>query len=149
MKIILLKDMEKLGDKYDIVEVKNGYGLNYLIPQKLAIIANESNTNRIESMKKAEEKKLSMMTDIFRENAQLIESKVFAIGAKAGTTEKIFGSETSIQLANKIREELGLEIDRKMISIEEEIKTLGTHTAQIKFNSEISATMTFEVVKED
>lgn len=149
MKIILLKDMENLGDKYDIVEVKNGYGLNYLIPQKLAIIANESNTNRIESMKKAEEKRLSMMTDIFRENAKLIESKVFEIGAKAGTTEKIFGSVTSIQLANKIREELGLEIDRKMINIEEEVKTLGTHTAHIKFNNEISATITFEVVKED
>ena len=88
------------------------------------------------------------MVDVFKDHAKLIESKVFEIGAKAGTTDKIFGSVTNIQLANKIKEELGIEIDRKVIEIDEEVKTLGQHTAKIRLHPEVVATMTFEVVKE-
>jgi large subunit ribosomal protein L9 len=148
MKIVLLKDMENLGNKYDVVEVKNGYGMNYLIPQKIALIANQANINKLKNQEKAEAKKLMLMVDVFKDHAQLIESKVFEIGAKVGTTDKIFGSVTNIQLANKIKEDLGLEIDRKVIEIDEEVKTLGQHTAKIKLHPEVVATMTFEVVKE-
>ncbi|MGE5355297.1 MAG: 50S ribosomal protein L9 [Deltaproteobacteria bacterium] len=148
MKIVLLKDMENLGNKYDVVEVKNGYGMNYLIPQKIALIANQANINKLKTQQKSEEKKLALMVDVFKDHAKLIESKVFEIGAKAGTTDKIFGSVTNIQLANKIKEELGIEIDRKVIEIDEEVKTLGQHTAKIRLHPEVVATMTFEVVKE-
>lgn len=148
MKIVLLKDMENLGNKYDVVEVKNGYGMNYLIPQKIALIANQANINKLKTQQKSGEKKLALMVDVFKDHAKLIESKVFEIGAKAGTTDKIFGSVTNIQLANKIKEELGIEIDRKVIEIDEEVKTLGQHTAKIRLHPEVVATMTFEVVKE-
>ena len=148
MKIVLLKDMDNLGNKYDVVEVKNGYGMNFLIPQKIALIANQANINKLENLRKAESKRLASMVDIFKEQAALIEAKVFEIGAKTGTTDKIFGSVTNIQLANKIKEDLEIEVDRKVIEIEEEIKNLGTHTAKIKLHPEVIATMTFEVVKE-
>lgn len=148
MKVLLLKDMDNLGNKYDVVEVKNGYGMNFLIPQKIALIANQANINKLENQKRAEAKKLALMVDVFKDNAKLIESKVFEIGAKVGTTDKIFGSVTNVQLANKIKEDIGLDIDRKIIEIDEEVKALGTHTAKIKLHPEVIATMTFEVVKE-
>ena len=148
MKIILLKDMERLGKKYDVVTVKDGYGRNYLIPKKLAVIANKTNLNKMQNLKEAEERKLEAMLEQYRKHAEMIEGKVFDIGAKAGTTDKIFGSVTNIQLANKIKEDLGFEVDRKNIEIPEEVKTLGTYTAVVKLHPEVSATMTFNVVKE-
>jgi len=148
MKIILLKDMERLGKKYDVVTVKDGYGRNYLIPKKFAVIANKTNLNKMQNLKEAEERKLEAMLEQYRKHAEMIEGKVFDIGAKAGTTDKIFGSVTNIQLANKIKEDLGFEVDRKNIEIPEEVKTLGTYTAVVKLHPEVSATMTFNVVKE-
>ena len=140
--------MERLGKKYDVVTVKDGYGRNYLIPKKFAVIANKTNLNKMQNLKEAEERKLEAMLEQFRNQAEMIENKVFNIGAKAGTTDKIFGSVTNIQLANKIKEELGFEVDRKNIEIPEEIKTLGTYTAEVKLHPEVTATMTFNVVKE-
>ena len=148
MKVILLKDMEKLGAKYDVATVKDGYGRNFLIPQKYAVIANKTNINKLKNLKEAEERKMAALLEEFKKHAEMIEGKVFEIGAKAGTTEKIFGSVTNVQLANKLKEDLGLELDRKIIEIEEEVKTLGTHKALVKLHKDVVATMTFEVVKE-
>lgn len=148
MKIILLKNIEKLGEKYDVVKVKDGYGRNFLIPKKAAVIANKSNLNKLQSLKDAEELKRAILLKEFRKNAELIEGKTFTIGAKAGTTEKIFGSVTNVQLANRIKEEIGIELDRKIIILEEEVKTLGEHKAIVKLHKEVEAVMTFEVVKE-
>jgi len=148
MKVILLKDMEKLGSKYDVATVKDGYGRNFLIPRKFAVIANKTNMNKLQSLKAAEEKKMAAMLEEFKKQAESIEAKVFEIGAKAGTTDKIFGSVTNVQLANKLKEDLGIDIDRKIIEIEEEVKTLGTHKALVKLHKDVVATMTFEVVKE-
>ncbi len=140
--------MEKLGSKYDVATVKDGYGRNFLIPRKFAVIANKTNMNKLQSLKAAEEKKMAAMLEEFKKQAESIEAKVFEIGAKAGTTDKIFGSVTNVQLANKLKEDLGIDIDRKIIEIEEEVKTLGTHKALVKLHKDVVATMTFEVVKE-
>ena len=148
MKIILLKDVESLGDKYDVVTVRDGYGRNFLIPQKMAVIANKPNVNKLKSLKEAEESKRAKLLEEFKANAVTIESKVLTIGAKAGTTEKIFGSVTNVQLANRIKEEFGIELDRKIIEIDEEVKTLGTHKAIVKLHKDVVANLTFEVVKE-
>ena len=148
MEIILLKNIKKLGEKYDVVKVKNGYGRNFLIPKKAAVIANKSNLNKLQSLKDAEELKKAILLKEFRKNAELIEGKTFTIGAKAGTTEKIFGSVTNVQLSNRIKEEIGIDIDRKIIILEEEVKTLGEHKAIVKLHKEVEAVMTFEVVKE-
>lgn len=148
MKIILLKEVGKLGEKYDVVKVKNGFGRNFLIPRKLAVIANKPNLNKLRSLKEAEEAKRAKLLEGFKKDAGILEAKVLTIGAKAGTTDKIFGSVTNVQLANKIKEKFGIELDRKIIEIAEEVKTLGTHKATIKLHKEVIATLTFEVIKE-
>lgn len=148
MKIILLKEVERLGEKYDVVKVKDGFGRNFLIPKKLAVIANKPNMNKLRSLKEAEEAKRAKLLEEFKKNAEVLESKVLTIGAKSGTTEKIFGSVTNVQLANRIKEEFGIDLDRKIIEIEEEVKTLGTHKAVIKLHKEVVASLTFEVIKE-
>ena len=148
MKVILLKDMEKLGTKFDVATVKDGYGRNFLIPRKYAVIANKTNLNKYKHLKEIEERKMAALLEEFKKQAEMIESKVFEIGAKAGTTDKIFGSVTNVQLANKLKEDLGIELDRKIIEIEEEVKTLGTHKALVKLHKDVVATMTFNVVKE-
>lgn len=148
MEIILLKDVEKLGDKYEVVTVKDGYGRNFLIPQKMGVIANTPNLNKLRSLKEAEESKRAKLLEEFRAHAAAIEGKVLTIGAKSGTTDKIFGSVTNVQIANRIKEEYGIELDRKIISIDEEVKTLGEHKATVKLHKEVIANLTFEVVKE-
>lgn len=148
MNIILLEDMEHLGAKHELVTVKPGYGRNYLIPQKLAIVANKSNRAKLSEMRRQEEAKEAKKQGIYQEMADKIQAKVFKIGAKAGTSEKIFGSVTNVQIAQTIKEELGFDVDRRKIEMGEEIKNLGTYHATINFHPEVSCKVNFEVVAE-
>ncbi|MCB0626224.1 MAG: 50S ribosomal protein L9, partial [Saprospiraceae bacterium] len=94
MEIILLQDIDKVGDKYEIVKVKPGYGRNFLIPKGMAIIANDANRKRLDEYKAKEAAKLAERLAEFQELAGLLKDKVLTIGAKAGTSGKIFGSVT-------------------------------------------------------
>src|SRR5690606_26088130 len=122
MNVILIKDVDNLGAANELVEVRPGYARNYLIPQKYAIEASESNLKVLEERRKQlmkrEEK---LMAEIAKVTAVLKESPL-KIGAKTGTSGKIFGSVTSIQLARAIREQKGYEIDRRRITIIDEVK---------------------------
>ena len=148
MEIILLQDVDNLGDKHEVVSVKDGYGRNYLIPQKLGIIANQSNMARLAELRKQEEAREAKMISTYQEMADQLKSTVIRIGAKAGTTGKIFGSVTNVQLAQAIKDQLGLEIDRKKIEVPEEIKELGSYTAELHLHKEVDAKISFEVVAE-
>lgn len=148
MEIILLKDVEKVGDKHEIVDVKPGYARNYLIPQKLAIVANETNRSKLDEIKRREEEERVAHKAEFEEIAQKLEGKVLKIGAKSGTSGKIFGSVTNVQIASALEEELDIEVDRKKIIMPEEIKTLGTYTATLDLHPEVDAKVEFEVVAE-
>ena len=148
MEIILLKDVDKVGDKHEIVDVKPGYARNYLIPQKLAIVANESNRSKLEEIKRREEEERLARKSEFEEIAQKLEGKVLKIGAKSGTSGKIFGSVTNIQIANALEEELDIDVDRKKIIMPEEIKTLGAYTAELDLHPEVETKVHFEVVAE-
>ena len=148
MEIILLKDVDKVGFKHDIVSVKNGYGRNYLIPQKLGIIANASNRKRLEEFIRQEEAAELKKLDVYREMAEELKTVTLKIGAKTGTSGKIFGSVTNVQLAQAIKDQVGLDIDRRKIVIAEEIKTLGTYTAAINLHKEVPAEVSFEVMSE-
>ena len=148
MDIILLKDLDKVGDKYQIVNVKDGYGRNYLIPQKMAVIANAANLKKLEDIKAKEEAEIAARLSEFQEIAQQLEGKTLTIGAKSGTSGKIFGSITSIQISNALAEQLNLEIERRKISLPEDIKTLGTYTAVLNLHPEVDSKIDFEVVAE-
>jgi large subunit ribosomal protein L9 len=148
MEIILLQDIDKVGDKYEIVTVKPGYGRNYLIPKGLALIANEANRKRLDDYKAAEEAKLVERLDEFRGIAESLAGKVLRIGAKAGTSGKIFGSVTNVQIASALKEQFEVEVERRRIELVEDIKELGTYTAKINFHPEVIANLSFEVVAE-
>jgi len=147
MEIILMQDVKNLGYKNDIVKVKSGYANNFLIPQGLAILATLPHRKVLaENLKQQtfKHEKLRKEAESLREKINLITLK---IAAKASTTGKIFGSVNNIQIAEALKEQHKIEIDRKKIDFEP-VKDLGTYTAQISLFKEISAECKFEVIAE-
>lgn len=148
MDIILIQDVDNLGGKNELVKVKNGYARNFLIPQKLAVEANPSNRKQLtEKLKVSKKKEDAMLAQIASVIAKLQESPL-KVGAKTGTSGKIFGSVTPLQITRAIRDQKGYEIDRKKISITDEVKELGTYKAAIDFGNGQHADVEFEVIAE-
>ncbi len=149
MEIILIQDVDNLGGKNEVVTVKSGYARNFLLPNKLAVESNSSNKKQLEErLKQVAKKEAKMLAEIKSVIAKLQESPL-SLQAKTGTSGKIFGSITSLQLSRAIREQKGYEIDRRKISIAEEVKELGTHKATIEFGGGHSTEIDFEVVAEN
>ena len=147
MKIILKEDVSNLGYKDDIVEVKDGYGRNYLIPQGKAVIANNSNLRQLEECQRQRAHKLAKIKADAEAVAASLEGVALTIGAKASATGIIFGSVNNIQIAEAL-EKLGHNIDRKIIVLKESVKELGKYTAKINLHKEVSVEIPFEVVAE-
>jgi large subunit ribosomal protein L9 len=135
MQIILIKDVDNLGGKDELVTVKNGYARNFLFPTKQAVEASTSNLKQLEERLKAKAKKeAAMLTEITKVISVLTSSPI-KLTAKTGTSNKIFGTITSLQVTRAIREQKGYEIDRRRISLPEEIKELGSYKATIDFGN--------------
>ncbi len=147
MKVILKEDIANLGYKDDVVEVKNGYGRNYLIPQKKAVIASESALKVLAENLKQRAHKIAKLKADAEALAATLEGVSLTIGAKTSATGTIFGSVNSIQIADAL-EKLGHNIDRKMIFVKDSIKEVGNYTATIKLHKEVSVEIPFEVVAE-
>ncbi len=145
MEVILIKDVANLGYKDDIVKVKDGYGRNFLLPQKLAIIANESNRKQLAEDLKQRAHKLAKMKADAEELAQKLAEVMLTIPAKASENGKIFGSVTSLQIAEEL-EKLGLQVDRRVITIAEPVKELGEFVAEARLHKEVKAEIKFTVV---
>lgn len=148
MQIILIQDVNNLGGANEVVTVKNGYARNYLIPQKFAVEASPSNLKQLEErLKQIRKKEEKMLAEINKVIAVLKEGPV-KIGAKTGTSGKIFGSVTTVQVARAIREQKGYEVDRRRIQLIDEIKELGTFKAKVDFGNGNETEMDIEVVAE-
>lgn len=148
MEVILIQDVDNLGGKNELVKVRNGYARNFLIPQGFAVEASPSNRKqREEKQKVATKKEAAMLAQFNLVSAKLAESPV-KVGAKTGTSGKIFGSVTPLQISRAIRDQKGYEIDRKKISLPEDVKELGTYKAAIDFGNGQHAEVEFEVVAE-
>lgn len=148
MDVILIQDVDNLGAANEVVKVRNGYARNYLIPQKIALEASPSNLKQLEErMKQVRKKEEKMLAELNLVIGKLKEGPI-KIGAKTGTSGKIFGSVTSLQISRAIREQKGYEIDRKKIHIADEVKELGTYKATIDFGNGNSTELEFEVVGE-
>ena len=147
MKIILKEDVQNLGYKDDIVEVKDGYGRNYLIPQGKAVIATRSNLLQLEEDQRQRAHKIAKIKADAEALAASLEGVALTIGAKASATGTIFGSVNNIQIAEAL-EKLGHNIDRKTIVLKEAVKELGKYTAKINLHKEVSVEIPFEVVAE-
>lgn len=147
MKIILKEDVSNLGYKDDVVEVKDGYGRNYLIPQGKAVVATPSALKVLaENQRQRAHKLAKIKADAEALAAQLAEVSL-TIGAKTSATGTIFGSVNSIQISEAL-EKLGFNVDRKIIEIKETVKEVGNYKANVKLHKEVSVEIPFEVVAE-
>lgn len=149
MDIILIKDVEKLGYADDVVAVRPGYALNYLLPQGLAVVNNTTNQKLLAERVKVREKKESVLLAKIGEIKAKLESTKLIIGSKSGTTGKIFGSVTGYHVAEAIKNLASIEVDRRKITIlEGEVKELGNYTAEVGLGKDHKVTLAFEVVAE-
>lgn len=147
MKIILKEDIATLGYKDDVVDVKSGYGRNYLIPTGKAIIATESALKVLAENQKQRAHKLAKIKADAEALAESLKDVTLTIGAKTSSTGTIFGSVNNIQIAEAL-EKLGFNVDRKIIVIKETIKEVGNYKALLKLHKEVSVEIPFEVVSE-
>ena len=148
MEIILIQDVDNLGAANEVVKVKSGYARNYLLPRHLAVENNPSNKKQLEErLKQVRKKEEKMLAEINSVIAKLKEAPL-KLGAKTGTSGKIFGSITSLQISRAIREQRGYEIDRRKIHITDEVKELGSYKANIDFGNGHSTEVELEVVAE-
>jgi large subunit ribosomal protein L9 len=147
MQVILLEDINNLGYKDDIVTVKSGYGRNYLIPAKKAVIASEPAKKVLAENLRQRAHKLEKI----KVNAQTLAAKLdgvsLTIGAKTSSTGTIFGSVNNIQIAEELTKK-GFEIDRKTIIIKDSVKEVGSYRATVKLHKDILVEIPFEVISE-
>jgi len=148
MEIILLKDLDNLGYKHEVVKVKPGYGRNYIIPQGIGVIANATNKAKLDKIIAEDEAKEAAKVDDYKVLAEKINGQTLKIGVKAGTSGKIFGSVTSVQIANALNEQFEIEVERRKIVLEEEAKELGTYPVKVVFYKEVEANLNFELIQE-
>lgn len=148
MEVILIQDVDNLGGTNEVVKVKNGYARNYLLPRHLAVENSQSNKKQLEErLKQVKKKEEKMLAEINNVIAKLNEAPL-KLGAKTGTSGKIFGSITSLQISRAIREQRGYDIDRRKITITDDVKELGAYKASIDFGNGHSTEVDFEVVAE-
>lgn len=147
MQVILKTDIKGLGYKNDLVEVKPGYGRNYLIPQGFALMATTSNVKQRDEIARQVAHKAEKVKQDAETLASAIGDTKLTIPAKAGETGKIFGAVTPNQIADALKAK-GYDVDRKQISINGEVKTLGDYTAEIDLHKEVKKEISFEVVAE-
>ena len=148
MQIILIQDVNNLGGANEVVTVKNGYARNFLIPQKMAVEASPSNLKQLEErLKQIRKKEEKMLAELNKVIAALQDGAV-TIGAKTGTSGKIFGSVTTVQIAKAVREQKGYEIDRRRIHLIDEIKELGSYKAKVDFGNGNETEIALEIVAE-
>ena len=144
MQVILVQDVANLGYKNDIVKVKDGYGRNYLIPNKLAIIANDSNVKQLNENLKQQAKKLAQQ--LADATAEKLAATVINVAVKANEDGKIFGTVTTAQIADALAAQ-GFDIDRKIITVEP-VKELGEAVATARLHREVKAEIKLNVVAE-
>ena len=149
MKVILKQDIAKLGFANDLIEVKNGYARNYLIPQGYAIQGTEQNIKILNEVLKQKAHKAEKIKNDAEAIAAQLEGVSLKIGAKTGTSGKIFGSVNAMQVADALKEQANIEIDRKKIIVDgENIKEIGEYVAIVNLHREVKGEIKFEVVGE-
>ena len=145
MKVVLLQDVKSIGKKGELVNVSDGYARNFLLPRKLAKEANAQAMNELKNAEAAKEFKIKTETEQAQKNADAVKGKTIKIYAKAGQAGKIFGSVTPREIAEEIGKQLGVEVDKRKIALESDIKAFGSYNFDVKFYNGITATMTVAV----
>lgn len=146
--ILLVKPVPNLGGEGEQLKVKAGYARNYLIPRKLAIPATQANKRHVEALnRRRQEREATELSDA-RALAEKIGAMRLSILVKTGEEDRMFGSVTTADLAEKLKE-AGIEIERKRIHLDKPVKSIGDHKAEMKLHAEVTATLQFEVLPEN
>ena len=148
MDIILTQDVPKLGYKGDTLKVRPGYARNFLIPQGMAIIATKVNAKIMEENQRQASHKIAKVKQEAEELAAKLADTTIEMAAKTGTSGKIFGSITTLQVAQALKEK-GFDIDRRKISLNEEIKNVGAYTATLDLHKNVKATINLVISPEN
>ncbi|MGA1868738.1 MAG: 50S ribosomal protein L9 [bacterium] len=148
MKVILKKDIDTLGTIGTMVNVKDGYARNYLFPKKYAVYADAKNIKQLEHQKRVEAKIKNKFKRECVDLATRIEKSSCTLVRKCGENERLFGSVTTMDIAENLKEQ-GIEIDRRKIMLESPIKSIGVFTVPIKIHSEVVANLKVWVIKEE
>ncbi|HOQ08321.1 MAG TPA: 50S ribosomal protein L9 [Clostridiales bacterium] len=148
MKVILKQDVKGLGKKDDLVNVSDGYARNFLFPKGLAVEANESNLNIVKTRKEAEKSRRDKELAQARKLAEELRNLEVVIRAKTGENGKLFGSITSKDISDKLKEDFGMDIDRKKIVMPDAIKATGTYEIDVKLYPEVSGRLKVRIESE-
>lgn len=148
MQVILIQDVNNLGGTNEVVNVKNGYARNYLFPRQMAVEASPSNMKQLDERLKQQKKKEEKMLAEVNKVIEVLKDGPVKLGAKTGTSGKIFGSITSVQIARAIKDQKGYEIDRRRIHLVDDVKELGTYKAKVDFGNGQETEVEVEVVAE-
>ena len=144
----MLEDVDKVGDKHEVIEVKNGFGRNYLLPRGLAILANQSNMGRLNEMIRRENAQEQKRLDEYKAIANKLDGQTVKIGAKSGTSGRIFGSITQLQVRGALEEQFDVRVERKKIVLPEEAKEIGTYPLTLRLHPEVVKEIQMEIVAE-
>lgn len=148
MKIILMEDLENVGEKGAVVEVKDGYGRNYLIPRRLAVVASKGNVARYEEETRQRAHKIEAERRTAEQTAARLEGMEIQIAVRAGEENRIFGTVTTQQVADALAAQ-GYDVDRRRITLPEEIRTTGVYPATVKVHPQYPAEIKVAVVAEE
>lgn len=148
MKLILKEEVDNLGSTGDLVDVKPGYGRNYLIPQGKAVLATSGAIKQYEHLKKQAALRAELTVESAKELAEQLENTSVTIPAKVGEDDKIFGTVTTIQIAEAL-EERGIVVDKRDISLDQDVKTLGEYTATVSLLGDLKPQVKVWVVSAD
>lgn len=148
MKVILQADIKNLGKKGDVVEVSEGYGRNYLLPRGLAVEASSGNLRHAAQQKQKESAKAERELKEAQKIGEKIKDQQLMVGAKVGEGGRLFGSVTPQEIADQLRRQFAVEIDKRKIDIKEPIKSLGTHPVVVKVHPKVHVTVLVNVVDE-
>lgn len=146
MKIVLRDDVEKLGQKGDVVDVADGYARNYLVPRGLAIKAEDGVVRQAEAMRRNRSARDLRDREAAQDFAQRLTGRTVSVPARAGEGGKLFGSITAADIAAAVQAQLGVEIDRRRLGLEEPLKELGTVELPLRLHPDVVATLTIDVV---
>ena len=148
MEVILKQDVEKLGIENELVKVRPGYARNYLLPKGLAVMADAGSRKQLAEREKQSGRREEVLLKQLGSVQEKLKNTTLTIGAKSGTSGKIFGSVTTHMISNAIKKQLNVVIDRKKITLPSDVSNLGSYTAHINLHKDVSVDVPFEVVSE-
>ena len=149
MKLLLRSDVAGLGLKGDVVEVADGYGRNYLVPRGMAILASAGVERQASAMRRSRKVRDTADRSAAEDIARVLVPAVITVSARAGAEGKLFGSVTTSEVADAVREQLGIELDRRLLHVDEPIRELGSNGVQARLHTDVQFQISIEVVAAD